>query len=63
MYPKFIRDICNSLKELLISKIKDDEIIKKQIEYLDYMINQEKNKDLKKQIQKTKLMVYNVSNN
>ncbi len=63
IYPKFIRDICNSLKELLISKIKDDEIIKKHIEYLDHMINQEKNKDLKKQIQKTKLMVYNVSNN
>jgi len=66
IYPKFISDLCNSLKELLISKIKDNEIIKKQIEYLDYMIsiynNKENNKDFKIQIQKTKLMVYNVSN-
>jgi hypothetical protein len=72
VYPKFISEISNCFEELLLSKILNRNIINKFIDFLDYMAdegycnNEDINEDIKKkykmQIQKTKLLIYNLKN-
>jgi hypothetical protein len=71
IYPKFISEISNCLSELLMLKISNRNIIKKLIDFLDYMsdegycnqdeLNEEIKKKYKNQIQKTKAIIYNIS--
>ena len=70
IYPKFISEISNCLGNLLLTKITNRNIIKKLLEFVDYMseegycnndeISDEIKKDYKKQIQKTKAVIYNM---
>ena len=72
VYPKFISEISNCFEELLLSKILNRNIINKLIDFLDYMSdegycnNEDISEDIKKkykmQIQKTKLLIYNLKN-
>jgi hypothetical protein len=71
IYPKFISEISNCLGDLLISKIPNRNIINKLLEFIDYMaedgycnndeISEEIKKEYKKQIQKTKAIIYDIS--
>ncbi len=57
IYPKFINEISNSLKNLLLLQNLDKIEINKLIEFIDHIIKDNKYKE---QIKKTKLIIYNL---
>ena len=71
IYPKIISEICNCLAELITSKISNRRILNKIIEYVDYMsengyCNNAEIKDVIKSqykalLQRTKVIIYNIS--